>query len=294
MAINKVGVVGCGIMGSGITQVCAQKGFEVIVKEISQELLDKGIGKIRKFLQKGVEKGKLTSADMENTLAKIKGTTTFDEFKDCDIVIEAITENMDAKKETFMALDKICKPTTIFASNTSSLSITEMASVTKRPDKMIGLHFFNPVPIMRLVEIVRPEITSEETYKIAKGFTESLGKTVITAKDSPGFIVNLLLIPYLLDAIKAVENGVGSIQDIDTGMELGCNHPMGPLTLLDFVGLDTTYFIAQAMFEEFKDTRYAAPPLLKRMVLAGYHGRKTGRGFYIYNEKGEKVGITFK
>jgi 3-hydroxybutyryl-CoA dehydrogenase len=285
MDIKNVGVVGCGLMGSGITQVCAQTGYTVTVKELNQELLDKGISKIRGFLQTGVEKGKVKKEEMEVALSRIKGTTTLADLKNSDIVIEAVIENMDQKKQIFRELDGICPPHTIFASNTSSLSITEMSTVTGRPDRFIGLHFFNPVPIMKLVEIVRPEITSQQTYDTAKAFAESLGKTVITAKDSPGFIVNLLLIPYLLDAIRAVESGIATKQDIDTGMKLGCGHPMGPLELLDFVGLDTTYFIAEAMFNEFKNPIFAPPPLLKRMVLAGLHGRKTGKGFYEYPRK---------
>ena len=283
MAIKTVGVVGCGLMGSGIVQVCAQNGYKVIAREVNQELLDKGLSKIGSFLQAGVEKGKVKKEDMERTLANIKGTVSIADLKGCDIVIEAAIENMDEKKKVYKELDNICPPTTIFASNTSSLSITEMASVTKRPDKFIGLHFFNPVPIMKLLEIVRPEITSDETFQTCRAFGESLAKTIVTAKDTPGFIVNLLLVPYLLDAVRAVESGVATPQDIDTGMRLGCGHPMGPIELLDFVGLDTTYYIAEIMFREFKDTRYASPPLLKRMVLAGRNGKKSGRGFYDYS-----------
>jgi 3-hydroxybutyryl-CoA dehydrogenase len=285
MQIKNVGIAGCGIMGSGIAQICAQNNYKVTVLEPTQELLDKGLGKIKSFLQAGVDRGKVKKEDMEKALSNIKGTTTLPDLKESDILIEAIIENMEEKKKLFRELDKLCPEHTIFASNTSSLSITEMAQVTKRPEKFIGLHFFNPVPIMKLVEIVRPEITSPQTYEIARSFIESLGKTVITAKDTPGFIVNLLLIPYLLDAIRAVENGLATKEDIDTGMKLGCGHPMGPLELLDFVGLDTTYYIANIMFEEFKDTRYAAPPLLKRMVAAGLCGRKSGKGFYSYETK---------
>lgn len=284
MAIRKVGVIGCGLMGSGITQVCAQAGISTTVREISRELLDKGMARIKSFMEAGVKRGKLKEEDVANTLNKINPTTRLEDLADCDIVIEAITENLGAKKETFAALDKICKPAAIIASNTSSLSITEMASVTKRMDRCIGMHFFNPVPIMKLVEIVRPEITSDETYNAVKEFAKTLGKVVVTAKDTPGFIVNLLLVPYLLDAVRAVETGIATKEDIDTAVKLGLNHPMGPIELLDFVGLDTTYYIAEAMYQEFKDTRYASPTLLKRMVLAGRNGRKAGRGFYDYTQ----------
>jgi 3-hydroxybutyryl-CoA dehydrogenase len=282
MAFKTVGVIGCGLMGSGIAQVCAQKGYNTTVREVNKELLDRGLGRIKNFLAEGVKRGKVSQPDMDNTLANIKGVIEFSALRDCDIVIEAVTEDMNMKKSVYKELDSVCKNETIFASNTSSLSITEMASVTKRHDRFIGMHFFNPVPIMKLVEIVRPEITSQQTYESVKAFGESLGKVVVTAKDTPGFIVNLLLVPYLLDAVRAVETGIATKEDIDNAMKLGCNHPMGPIELLDFVGLDTTYYIAEAMFQEFKDTRYASPTLLKRMVLAGRNGRKSGIGFYDY------------
>lgn len=282
--IQKVGVVGCGLMGSGIAQICAQNGYPVTVCEVNMELANKGLDRIRKFLEEGIKKGKVTRDQLESTMKNLKATTKFEDFEDCDIVIEAVTENMATKKETFRTLDRVCKPSTIFASNTSSLSITAMGAVTKRPGNCIGMHFFNPVPIMKLVEIVRPEITSEETYQTVMAFASKLGKKVVTAKDTPGFIVNYLLVPFLLDAVRMVEQGIATKEDVDTAVELGLNHPMGPLKLLDFVGLDTTLFIADAMFEEFKSERYAAPPLLRRMVNAGWNGRKAGRGFYVYNK----------
>ncbi len=285
MVFQKIGVIGCGLMGSGIAQVCAQKGFPTLVREINDDFLKKGLERIKSFLAAGVQRGKVTQADMDKTLANLKGTTNLKDLADCDLVIEAAVENMEAKQAVWKELDPVCKLPTIFASNTSSLSITRMSTVTKRADRFIGLHFFNPVPIMPLIEIVRPEITSQATYDACKSFGEGLGKKIITAKDTPGFLVNLLLIPYLLDAARAVEHGVGSPEDLDTGMELGCNHPMGPIKLLDFVGLDTTLFIADAMYEEFRDSRYAAPPLLRRMVAAGRMGKKAGRGFYDYPKK---------
>jgi 3-hydroxybutyryl-CoA dehydrogenase len=278
--LKKVGVMGCGLMGSGIAQVAAQAGFETVVGEVSEDLLSRGIGRIQTFLGKDIEKGKLSREDGEATLKRLKGTTDLNDFADCDLVIEAIIENMDEKRKLYSRLDTICKPETIFASNTSSLPVIEMAAATKRPDRVGGLHFFNPVPVMKLVEVVKTISTSDETV----GILTSFGKTVVLAKDTPGFIVNLLLVPYLLDAIRALERGVASREDIDNGMKLGCGHPMGPLTLLDFVGLDTTYYIANIMFEEFKETRYAPPPLLRRMVLAGHYGRKSGKGFYDYNQ----------
>ncbi len=281
--IKKLGVVGCGLMGSGIAQVAAQSGIETLVGEANENLLGKGIGRIQSVLGKDIEKGKLSHEEGEVILKRLKGTTRLEDFADCDLVIDAIIENMDEKRKLYSTLDSICKPETLFASNTSSLTIIEMAAATKRADRFGGIHFFNPVPVMKLVEVVKTISTSDETIDTLKAFGESLGKTVVVAKDTPGFIVNLLLIPYLLDAIRAYEHGVASREDIDNGMKLGCGHPMGPLTLLDFVGLDTTYYIANIMFEEFKDTRYAAPPLLKRMVLAGQFGRKSGKGFYDYN-----------
>jgi len=284
MEIKKVGVVGCGLMGSGIVEACARAGYTVVVREVNDDLLQKGLGRLKGSLAKGVERGKLAQADMDAALARITGTTSLDDFRGCDIVIEAVLENMAEKKSVFAALDGILAPQAIIASNTSSLCITEMASVTRRGDKVLGLHFFNPVPVMPLLEIVRTILTSEETLAIARQFGASLGKTMVVAKDAPGFIVNLLLIPYALDAVRALENGVASKEDMDTAIKLGLNHPMGPFTLLDFVGLDTTLFIADAMYQEFKDPRYAAPPLLRRMVLAGHLGRKSGKGFYDYSK----------
>ena len=283
MAIKTVGVVGCGLMGSGIAQVCAEAGYRVVVREVGEDLLKKGLGKIESFLKKGVEKGKVTPERMKEVLSRLEGTTDLQSLSGCDFVIEAVIENLDRKREVYQALDKACPAHTIFASNTSSLSITEMAAVTKRPDRFVGLHFFNPVPLMKLVEVVRSPLTSAEAFEEAFAFAKSLGKTPVKAVDKTGFIVNRLLVPYLLDAIRAVEEGVGSIPDIDEGMRLGCGHPMGPLTLLDFVGLDTTYYIADIMFDEFREKRFAPPPLLKRMVQAGLHGRKSGKGFYDYS-----------
>ena len=284
MAIKNVGVLGCGLMGSGIVQVCAQSGYEVIFTEVSQQLIDKGMALIGKFLSKGVEKGKISEEDKKTTLSRIKGTTELKELSVCDLIIEAAVENMDLKKKLFSQLDEICPPETIFASNTSSLSITEMASSTKRPDRFIGLHFFNPVPLMALLEVIKTIMTSDEVFQAGSEFAKSLGKTPIKTSDRTGFIVNRLLVPYLLDAIRALEEGVGTVEDIDNGMRLGCGYPMGPFTLLDFVGLDTTLYIANIMFEEFKEKRFAPPPLLKKMVAAGRLGRKSGRGFYDYSK----------
>jgi 3-hydroxybutyryl-CoA dehydrogenase len=283
--IRTVGVVGCGLMGSGIAQVCAEAGYAVLVREVSDELLKKGLGKIESFLKKGVEKGKVTPERMKEVLGRLRGAIALDELGGADIVIEAVVENLEAKREVYQALDEVCPPPTIFASNTSSLSITEMAVVTKRPDRFVGLHFFNPVPLMKLVEVVRSPLTSAESLERAFAFAKSLGKTPVKAGDKTGFIVNRLLVPYLLDAIRALEEGTGSVPDIDEAMKLGCGHPMGPFTLLDFVGLDTTYYIANIMFEEFREKRFAPPPLLKRMVQAGLHGKKTGKGFYDYSQE---------
>jgi 3-hydroxybutyryl-CoA dehydrogenase len=285
MDIKTVGVVGCGLMGSGIAQVCAEAGYKVVVREVSDELLKKGLGKIESFLAKGVEKGKVTPERKAEVLGRLEGTTTLEKLAGCDIVIEVVVEKLEAKREVYQALDAACPAHTLFASNTSSLSITEMAAFTKRADRFVGLHFFNPVPLMKLVEVVRSPLTSDESFEKAVAFARSLGKSPIRATDKTGFIVNRLLVPYLLDAIRAVEEGVGSIPDIDEGMRLGCGHPMGPLTLLDFVGLDTTYSIANIMFDEFREKRFAPPPLLKRMVQAGLYGRKSGKGFYDYSQE---------
>ncbi len=282
MAIQKVGGVGCGLMGSGIAQVCAAAGFPTTVREVSAELVDKGLKGIEKNLNRLVEKGTITEAAKGETRGRLKGTTALDDLKSCDLIVEAIIEKLPAKRELFGSLDTICPPATIFASNTSSLTITEIATATKRPQRFVGLHFFNPVPVMKLVEVVRTIATDDAVYEEMVAFGAKLGKAAVRAKDSTGFIVNRLLVPYLLDAIRALEEGVGSIEDIDNSMKLGCGYPMGPLTLLDFVGLDTTYYISQIMFDEFKEKRFAAPPLLKRMVLAGWNGRKSGRGFYDY------------
>lgn len=284
MEIKRVGVVGCGLMGSGITEVSARGGYAVIVREVSDDLLARGLSRVEGSLQRGVERGKLAAEDAKAASARITGTTRLEDLGDVDLVVEAVVENMDLKKQVFRDLDRRCPPKTVFASNTSSLSITEIASVTSRADRCLGIHFFNPVPVMKLVELVRGLQTSEATMTAGRRFAESLGKTVVVCKDSPGFIVNFLLVPYLLDAVRALELGVATREDIDMAVQLGLAHPMGPLTLLDYVGIDTTYYIAEAMFEEFKDGRYAAPPLMKQMVLAGLHGRKTGRGFYDYGK----------
>jgi 3-hydroxybutyryl-CoA dehydrogenase len=293
MGIQRVGVVGCGLMGSGIAQVAAASGFETVVREVSAELLDKGLKSIEKNLNRLAEKGTITEAVKGEIRGRLKGTTSIDDLKNCDVIVEAIIEQLPAKRELFGALDKICPATTIFASNTSSLTITEIATATKRPQRFVGLHFFNPVPVMKLVEVVRTIATDPAVYEEMVAFGVKLGKTAVRANDSTGFIVNRLLVPYLLDAIRALEEGVGSIEDIDNSMKLGCGHPMGPLTLLDFVGLDTTYYISQIMFDEFKERRFAAPPLLKRMVLAGWNGRKAGRGFYDYSDPAKPKAMKF-
>ena len=284
MAIEKVGVVGCGLMGSGIAQVAAQAGCQVTVREVSQQLLDKGLQGIDKNLARLVEKGTLSAVDRDQVRGRLRGTTNLEDLKDSDVIIEAIIEQLPAKRELWGALDKICPKPTIFASNTSSLSITEMATFTQRPDRFVGLHFFNPVPVMKLVEVIRTIATDPKVFDEMVAFGQRLGKTVVRTSDRTGFIVNRLLVPYLLDAVRALEEGVGSVEDIDNSMKIGCGYPMGPFTLLDFVGLDTTYYISIIMFDEFKERRFASPPLLKRMVLAGWNGRKAGRGFYDYSD----------
>ncbi|HEX8475963.1 MAG TPA: 3-hydroxyacyl-CoA dehydrogenase family protein [Pyrinomonadaceae bacterium] len=286
MEIKKVGVLGCGLMGSGIAQTAATAGFDVVVREVSDQLCERGFAGIDKSLAKFAEKGTITGEQQTEIRGRLKGTTKFEDLADCDIIIEAIIENLDTKRETYQQLDALCKPETIFASNTSSLSITEMMTATsaERQQRFIGLHFFNPVPIMKLVEVVRTILTDEAVYEQAVDFGKRLGKVPVRASDKTGFIVNRLLVPYMLDAIRALEEGVGSIVDIDNAMRLGCGYPMGPFTLGDFVGLDTTYYIAEIMFNEFREKRFASPPLLKRMVLAGLYGRKSGRGFYDYTK----------
>ena len=280
--VQVVGVLGCGLMGSGIAQVCAQAGYRTIVREVDQAAVDAGLDRIGRFLQSGVERGKLTAEDREEVLGRLTGTTTVEPFAESDLIIEAIVENVEAKQAAFAELEPVVKPETIFCSNTSSVCITELAAATTRPDKFIGLHFFSPVPVMGLVEVIRGLSTVDTTYERVFEFAQALGKKPVSAPDQPGFIVNRLLIPYLLSAVRAYESGCGSLEDIDTAMSMGCGHPMGPFTLLDFVGLDTTYYIANIMYEEFRDSAYAPPPLLKRMVLAGRLGRKSGYGFYQY------------
>jgi 3-hydroxybutyryl-CoA dehydrogenase len=281
--IQRVGVLGCGLMGSGIAQVAAAAGYETFVRDVAPPILDKGKGTIEKSLARLVEKGKLPATDRDATLQRLTFTTVVADLKSCDMVIEAVTEDLELKNALWKELDGLCGAGTIFASNTSSLTIAEMARATSRADRFVGLHFFNPVPLMQLVEVVRTVTTSDESFKRAFAFARSLGKEAVAAKDTSGFIVNRLLVPYLLDAVRALEHGVGSVPDIDKAMQLGCGYPMGPLTLLDFVGLDTTYRIAEIMFAEYKEQRYAAPPLLKRMVLAGLYGKKSGKGFYDYS-----------
>jgi len=286
MEIKKVGVLGCGLMGAGIAQVAATAGFETVVKEVSDDLIAKGFGGIEKSLARFAEKGTITTEQQNQIRGRLSGTTSFSDLADCDIIIEAIIENLDEKRSTYSQLDKLCKPETIFASNTSSLSITEMMTATsaERQKRFIGMHFFNPVPLMKLVEVVRTILTDEDVFEQGVAFGKALGKVPVRASDKTGFIVNRLLVPYMLDAIRALEEGVGSIVDIDNAMKLGCGYPMGPFTLGDFVGLDTTYYIAEIMFNEFREKRFASPPLLKRMVLAGLYGRKSGRGFYDYTK----------
>jgi 3-hydroxybutyryl-CoA dehydrogenase len=282
MTMHKVGVLGAGLMGAGIAEVAAKAGYTTVVREVSEDLAGKGLARIDSSMAKAVEKGKLSAADRDAAKGRLTTTTRLEDLADCDILVEAIVENLDVKKETYRTLDTLCQAKTIFCSNTSSLTITEMSAVTRRPDRFAGLHFFNPVPVMKLVEVVRTIATSEETAAAVYAFAQSLGKEPIRTHDNSGFIVNRLLVPYLLDAVRALEEGIGTKEDIDKGMELGCGHPMGPLKLLDFVGLDTTYAIAEIMYQEYREKRFAPPPLLKRMVLAGRYGKKSGRGFYEY------------
>jgi 3-hydroxybutyryl-CoA dehydrogenase len=284
LKIKTVGVVGCGLMGAGIAEVCAKAGYQTIVRELTESLLEKGIERIHRSLDKAVEKGKLAAEEREKALGRLTGTIALADLAACDLVIEAIVENLEEKRRTFGLLDGVVKDSAVFATNTSSLTITQLAVSTQRPDRFVGLHFFNPVPVMKLVEIVRTLLTSEAALAVAREFCRAVGKEAVEAKDNSGFIVNRLLVPYLLDAIRALEEGVGSREDIDKAMQLGCGYPMGPLTLLDFVGLDTTYSIANIMFEEYREKRFAPPPLLKQMVQAGRYGRKSGRGFYEYGK----------
>ena len=285
MAVSKVGVVGCGLMGGGITQVAAQAGLQTTVVEANTELLDRGLGAIRRNLDGLVEKGRLDAKARDAAWGRITGSVQLDDLREADIVIEAITENVGLKKETFGKLDRICPPHALLASNTSSCTITELAAATKRPAQVLGLHFFNPAPVMKLVEVVRTILTGEETVKTAWAFVQALGKTPVATQDTTGFIVNRLLVPYLLEAIRLLEAGIATKEDIDQAMKLGCGYPMGPFTLLDLVGLDTTLFVAEVMFDEFREPRFAPPPLLKRMVMAGHRGRKSGKGFYDYSAK---------
>ena len=285
MSIKKVGVLGCGLMGAGIAQTAASAGFTTVVREVAEEFLNKGMASIDKSLSRMLKKERITEEQKAEILGRLSGTTQATDLADCDIVIEAVTENLDVKREIFGELDDAVKDEAIFASNTSSLVITEMMTATKRVDRFIGLHFFNPVPIMKLVEVVGTITTDPSVMDEAMAFGKSLGKVPIRTTDRSGFIVNRLLVPYLLDAVRGLEEGIGTVADIDNGMKLGCGYPMGPFSLLDFVGLDTTYYIANIMFEEFRERRFAPPPLLKRMVLAGHHGRKSGRGFYDHSDR---------
>jgi len=285
MKIRKVGVLGCGLMGAGIAEVAARAGFETVVREVSEEVVEKGLEKLRGSLDKAVERGKLDAAERDKAWGRLRGVVDLGALAECDLVVEAIVENLDEKRKTFAALDAVVKEGALFASNTSSLTITQIAMATRRPDRFVGLHFFNPVPVMKLVEVVRTLLTSQEAYDAAIEVVRGFGKEPVTARDNSGFLVNRLLVPYLLDAVRAYEEGVGSIEDIDKAMQLGCGYPMGPFTLLDFVGLDTTYYIANIMFDEYREKRFAPPPLLKQMVLAGRLGRKSGRGFYEHSRK---------
>jgi 3-hydroxybutyryl-CoA dehydrogenase len=282
MEFKRIGVVGCGLMGAGIAEVCARAGYETIVREVDDTVLASGLERIDASMQTAVRRGKLTDDDRANTRARLRGVTALEDLAGCDLVIEAITENLQAKQAIFKALDAACPPATILASNTSSIPIIDLASATNRPERVLGMHFMNPVPVMRLVELVRAITTADDVLADVRALSEALGKRVIVSKDRAGFIVNMLLVPYLLEAIRMFESGFASREDIDLGMMLGTNHPMGPLTLLDYVGLDTTYFIANILFDEFREPKYAPPPLLKQMVTAGFHGRKAGRGFYHY------------
>jgi len=285
MPIKNVGVIGCGLMGSGIVQVAAQAGYSVLFVEANDELVKRGLGRLRDTLEGLAAKGKLDTRAKDDTLGRIAGTPRLEDLKACDLVIEAMTENQALKNETFAKLDGICPPHALLASNTSSCNVTAMAAATKRPGQVVGMHFFNPVPLMKLVEVVRTILTDEASAKTATEFVRSVGKVPVLAKDATAFIVNRLLVPYLLDAIRVYEGGLASLEDIDQAMKLGCGYPMGPFTLLDLVGLDTTMYVAEVMFDEFREARYAPPPLLKRMVMAGQLGRKTGRGFYTYDAK---------
>ncbi|OLC33404.1 MAG: 3-hydroxybutyryl-CoA dehydrogenase [Candidatus Rokubacteria bacterium 13_1_40CM_4_69_5] len=286
MAIKQVGVLGCGLMGSGIAQVAAQAGFRTTIVEANDELLQRGLGNLRKTLEGLVAKGKLEASGKDDTLGRLSGTTRLEDLKDCDLVVEAITENQQLKNETFARLDRVCPPPAILASNTSSCNVTAMTAATRRSGQVLGLHFFNPVPLMKLVEVVRTILTDDTAVKAATEWIRAIGKVPVQTKDSTAFIVNRLLVPYLLDAVRLYESGLGSLEDIDQAMKLGCGYPMGPFTLLDLVGLDTTMYVAEVMFEEFREPRYAPPPLLKRMVMAGHLGRKSGRGFYTYAGEG--------
>lgn len=288
MDIKKVGVLGCGLMGSGIAQVAATAGFDVTVLEVEQKLIDRGFTAIRKSLEKLAAKGAVQES-ANAILARLKGTINRQDLADCDFIVEAVIENLAEKRKIFASLDPIVKPSGIFASNTSSISITEIMTATSRPSQFVGLHFFNPVPLMKLVEVARTIATSEETFAAAYAFGQKLGKVPVRTSDKTGFIVNRLLVPYLMDAIRAFEEGVGSVADIDASMKLGCGYPMGPLTLLDFVGLETTYYITQVMFDEFKEKRFASPSLLKRMVMAGWYGKKNGKGFYDWSNPEKPV-----
>jgi 3-hydroxybutyryl-CoA dehydrogenase len=284
LEIRKVGVLGCGLMGSGIAQVCAQAGYDTIVREVSDEVVERGLAGIAKQLGRAVEKGKMEATERDSVLGRLRGTTRLEDLADCDIILEAVVEDLAIKNEMWRTLDEVCRPDAIFASNTSSLTIADMAAATKRSERMVGLHFFNPVPVMKLVEVDKTIATDPEVFQTAFDFAKSLGKEPIVCKDNSGFVVNLLLVPYMMDAIRALEQGVASIEDIDKGMRLGTGYPMGPFTLCDFVGNDTLDKIGGIMFDEYKEKRYASPPLLKRMVSLGYFGRKSGRGFYDYRQ----------